>query len=64
MAAKNSGPGGMRILWLPGRKKQHHKGEFKPTKTYTANYGSTPQRNRNEMWTMGGARGHRDLMTA
>lgn len=53
------GRNGLRILWIPGKKKNHHKGRFDSTnKTVT-----TPHKQKNiEPWTMGGVHGQNQLI--
>ncbi|KFB50427.1 AGAP005762-PA-like protein [Anopheles sinensis] len=43
----------LRIMWIPGRKKQHRKGTYNPTKNgLPQTYGMQPRKI--EPWTLGG----------
>lgn len=58
--AKNKSGSGLKILWIPGRKKQHHdKGVYKPT-----NYKVEHKHNdrNNESWSLGGSKAHEDIV--
>lgn len=55
----NKGRNGLRILWLPGRKKNHHKGRYDVTnKNVTAPH----KQKKNEPWALGGSHGQHELM--
>ncbi|KAG5684416.1 hypothetical protein PVAND_013650 [Polypedilum vanderplanki] len=59
MASSRNGSG-MKILWIPGRKRHDKKGIYKPTnKEVNKNY---IQQRKNEMWTLGGASEQRKLI--
>ncbi|XP_070495631.1 uncharacterized protein [Chironomus tepperi] len=59
MSASKNGTG-MKILWIPGRKRHDRKGIYKPTnKEVNKNY---IQQRKNEMWTIGGASEQRKLI--
>lgn len=56
----------MKFMWIPGRKKHNHKGQYSTTKEkhqpYKAsNVGGQKQR-KQEVWSMGGSRGQRQLI--
>ena len=62
MASRNKGSSsgtGLRILWIPGRKKNHHKGRYDTTNK-AQTLGHRPTKNQN--WTLGGARGQHELI--
>ncbi|XP_053672148.1 rho GTPase-activating protein gacH [Anopheles nili] len=53
----------LRILWIPGRKKQHRKGSYNPTKNgLPQTYGMQPRKN--ESWTLGGTMNHNKIINA
>lgn len=60
----STGPGrnksgtGLKILWIPGRKKNHDKGVFKPTNHHIEH--KHGERN-NEPWSLGGSKAHDDI---
>lgn len=59
MASSRNGSG-MKILWIPGRKRHDRKGIYKPTnKEVNKNY---IQQRKNEMWTLGGSHEQRKLI--
>lgn len=54
----NSGTG-LKILWIPGRKKNHDKGIYKPTKHDPEHkHGDR----KNEPWSLGGSKAHDDIV--
>lgn len=59
MANKNKGGNPLRILWIPGRKKHHDKGTYKPTNK--AQQHRHHQKD-NEMWSIGGSKAHENLL--
>lgn len=51
---------GLRFLWIPGKKKQQHKGRYD-----TTNRGSVPsshQQRKMEPWSIGGSKGQSELI--
>lgn len=57
-----SGSSGLRILWIPGKKKSQPKGSYNPT-----NKGFRPptgQDKKIENWSLGGAKGQNELLKA
>lgn len=61
MSRNNSRTGGLRYLWIPGRKKSHPKGRFDSTnKRIDYNRGQKP----NEPWSLGGSKTHKNLLEA
>lgn len=61
MAPGNNKTGtGLRILWIPGRKKHHDKGIYKPTNLKVEH--KHPDR-KNENWSLGGANAQNDMVT-
>uniref|UniRef100_A0A1L8DPU2 Putative mucin-5ac isoform x1 n=1 Tax=Nyssomyia neivai TaxID=330878 RepID=A0A1L8DPU2_9DIPT len=62
---KSSSPssgGGLRILWIPGRKKYNKKGRYEPT-----NKGQTHGKHNSgkiEPWSLGGSKGQRDMINS
>lgn len=60
MASKNKGSSGLRILWIPGRKKNHDKGRYDATRKQL-NYSSHGQK-KIEPWSLGGAKGQEDII--
>lgn len=59
--SKAKGSSGLRILWIPGRKKQNHKGVYNPTKKGLPQYQNYQQR-KNESWTLGGPVNHAKII--
>lgn len=56
--SKSGGSNPLRIVWIPGKKKQP-KGVYNPTKkNTTANH----QQKRTEPWSLGGAKGQEELL--
>lgn len=49
----------MRILWIPGKKKQP-KGSYNPTKK--SNLSPNHQQKKIEPWSLGGSKGQEDLL--
>lgn len=60
--AKNKGGSGLKILWIPGRKKHHDKGTFKPTNQAKADQGHPDKKN--QMWNLGGSKNYEDIVTS
>lgn len=59
--AKNKSAGtGMKILWIPGRKKHHDKGVYKPT-NHKIEHRHSEQKN--EAWNLGGSKMHDEIAT-
>lgn len=56
-----SGSTGLRIVWIPGKKKQP-KGSYNPTKK--GNLSGYHQQKKIEPWSMGGSKGQEDLLKA
>lgn len=54
-----TGSSGMRIVWIPGKKKQP-KGSYNPTKK--SNLSASHQQKRIEPWTLGGSKGQEELL--
>lgn len=60
----STGPGrnksgtGLKILWIPGRKKHHDKGVFKPT-SYNIEHKHGDRKN--EPWSLGGSKAHDEI---
>lgn len=55
----SKGRNGMRILWIPGRKKHQHKGRYESTsKTVVPHH----RQKNNEPWAVGGSFGQRELL--
>lgn len=54
---------GLRILWIPGRKKINHKGVFNPTKKGIPQYFAHQQK-KIEPWTLGGTVNHKKIINA
>lgn len=50
----------LKIIWIPGRKKHHDKGVFKPT---NFNVEHKHGERKNEVWSMGGSKSHDDILT-
>lgn len=50
----------MRILWIPGRKKNHHKGKFDTTSKRVED--TRGNNKKNESWSLGGHHGHHELL--
>lgn len=55
-----SGGTGMKILWLPGRKKHHDKGVYKPTNHDVEH---KHDERKNEPWNLGGSKAHDEILT-
>lgn len=53
-----SSQGGLKILWIPGRKKHHDKGVFKPT-NYNIEHKHADHKN--ESWSLGGSKMHDEI---
>lgn len=51
---------GLRFLWIPGKKKHQHKGRYDTTNKGNAH--SSHQQRKIEPWTMGGSKGHSELI--
>lgn len=50
---------GMKIIWIPGRKKQHDKGVFRPT---NQNVEYKHGERKNEVWSLGGSKSHDNIL--
>uniref|UniRef100_U5EP84 Putative h/aca ribonucleoprotein complex non-core subunit naf1 n=1 Tax=Corethrella appendiculata TaxID=1370023 RepID=U5EP84_9DIPT len=59
---KSSSPG-LRILWIPGRKKHNRKGVYNPTKQQPSQYQGWQQK-KNEPWSLGGSKGQSKLINS
>lgn len=59
MASRNSGPGGMKILWIPGKKKHNRKGVYSSTNKEVKQAVHTRQQ---QSWAMGGIQNQNKLM--
>lgn len=58
---KNKSGNGLKILWIPGRKKQSHdKGIYKPT-NYNVEHKHTEKKIEN--WALGGSKAQGDIIT-
>lgn len=57
--AKNKSGTGLKILWIPGRKKHHDKGVYKPT---NQNIDHKHNDRKNEPWSLGGSKAQDDLV--
>lgn len=52
--------GSMKVIWIPGRKKQHDKGVFRPTNQIVEHkHGDR----KNEVWSLGGSKSHDNILT-
>lgn len=58
--AKNKGGNGLKILWIPGRKKQHDKGTYRPTNQ--AKLDNKHPEKKNEVWNLGGSKNYEDMV--
>lgn len=58
MASKNKGPG-LRVLWIPGRKKHDKKGIYSTTNKEVKQF---TQQKKNESWSLGGAKEQNKLI--
>ncbi|XP_004535009.1 A-agglutinin anchorage subunit isoform X1 [Ceratitis capitata] len=61
LSNKSSGSSGLRILWIPGRRKSHPKGRFESTSKHVPHKG---EQKKSEVWSLGGSRNQRDLINA
>lgn len=62
-AGKNksgSGSTGLKILWIPGRKKHHDKGVYRPTKNSVEHKHGEKK---NEVWNLGGSKSHDEILS-
>ncbi|XP_031627695.1 uncharacterized protein LOC116343638 [Contarinia nasturtii] len=57
---KSKSGSGLRILWIPGRRKHHDKGAYKPT-NYNIEHKHGDRKN--ETWNLGGSKSHEDILT-
>lgn len=57
---KNKNPSGLKILWIPGRKKHHDKGTYRPT-NQTIEHKHNDKNN--EQWSLGGNKMQDELVT-
>ncbi|XP_053689803.1 uncharacterized protein LOC128738582 [Sabethes cyaneus] len=62
-SSKGKTSSGLRILWIPGRKKHNRKGVYNPTKNNIPQYHANQQR-KTEPWTMGGTSTHAKIINA
>lgn len=53
-SSKSKPSSGLRILWIPGRKKHNRKGVYNPTKHQIPQYQANQQR-KTELWSLGGS---------
>ncbi|XP_055680526.1 uncharacterized protein LOC129788450 [Lutzomyia longipalpis] len=60
--SSSSSGGGLRILWIPGRKKHNYKGRYEPTNKGQAHGGQHGRKI--EPWSLGGSKGQRDLINS
>lgn len=60
-SGNNKGRSGLRFVWMPGKKKQHHKGRYDST---NKNVELQHKQKRIEPWAMGGVRGQNELLKA
>ena len=51
---------GLRLLWIPGRKKNHHKGRMETTRLTSVQM--PHQQKKNEPWSLGGSKGQEELI--
>lgn len=58
-----SSSGGLRILWIPGRKKHNRKGVYNPTKKGIPQYHANQQK-KIEPWSLGGTMNHTKIINA
>ncbi|XP_059617600.1 uncharacterized protein LOC132262359 [Phlebotomus argentipes] len=56
---QKKGSSGVRILWIPGRKKHNYKGRYEPTNKGQSHGQHTKKI---EPWSLGGSKGQRDLI--
>ncbi|GAB0094406.1 cell wall integrity and stress response component 4 isoform X1 [Sergentomyia squamirostris] len=59
---KSGSSSGMRILWIPGRKKHNYKGKYEPTNKGSSYGGSHGKKV--EPWSLGGSKGQRDMINS
>lgn len=57
---KNKSGSPLKILWIPGRKKQHDKGVYKPT-NYNVEHKHADKKIEN--WSMGGSKAQGEMAT-
>ncbi|KAL1394533.1 hypothetical protein pipiens_003035 [Culex pipiens pipiens] len=62
-SSKGKSSGGLRILWIPGRKKHNRKGVYNPTKSGIPQYQANQQR-KTEPWSLGGTMNHTKIINA
>lgn len=60
-SSRNSGPG-MRVLWIPGKKKQHHKGVYTSTSKEIGQ--RVGQRHGNQAWNLGGTQHNNKIINS
>lgn len=58
---KSKSGNGIKILWIPGRKKHHDKGVYKPT---NHNIEHKHGDRKNEPWSLGSSKSHEDISTS
>lgn len=57
---KTGGAGsGLKILWIPGRKKHHDKGVYKPSNYHIEHKHGD---HKNEPWSLGGSKAHDEIV--
>lgn len=56
---KSGSGGGLKILWIPGRKKHHDKGIYKPT-NYNVEHKHAEKKIEN--WALGGSKTQNDII--
>ena len=57
---KSKSGSGIKILWIPGRKKHHDKGVYKPN-NYKIEHKHDDRKT--EPWSLGGSKSHDDIIT-
>ncbi|XP_055529977.1 uncharacterized protein LOC129721446 [Wyeomyia smithii] len=62
-SSKSKSSSGLRILWIPGRKKHNRKGVYNTTKNNIPQYHANQQR-KIEPWTLGGSSNHNKIINA
>lgn len=56
---KNKSGTSLKILWIPGRKKGHDKGAYRPT---NHNVEHKHGERKNEVWNLGGSKSHDEIL--
>lgn len=57
---KTKSGSGLKILWIPGRRKHHDKGVYKPS-NYNIEHKHGDRKN--DTWNLGGSKSHEDILT-